>query len=81
MIYESDWSTDHRVVDLAIIFVVCTVLYCGTTDCFDDLISGFHICVNQWKLAFKNEAFSVLLLSWGGCCCCFIVMKDGHPWN
>jgi len=50
------------VVDLATIFAVCTVLYCGTTERFDDLISGFHICVNQWKLALKNEAFSVLLL-------------------
>ena len=46
------------VVDLPIIFAVCTVLYCGTIECFNDLISGFHICVNQWKLAFNSEAFS-----------------------
>ena len=43
------------VVDLRIIFALCTVLYCGTTECFDVLIHGFHICVNHWKLAFKNE--------------------------
>jgi len=34
-------------VDLPIIFAVCTALYCGTTERFDDLKSGFHICVNQ----------------------------------
>ena len=50
------------IIDLPIIFPVCAMLYCGTTERFDDLISGFHICVNQWKLALKNEAFSVLLL-------------------
>jgi hypothetical protein len=44
-------------VDLPIIFALCTVL---STKCFDDLISGFHICINQWKLAFKNEAYLVL---------------------
>jgi len=51
------------VVDLPIIFAVCTALCCENTECFDDLVSGFHICVNQWKLALKNLAFSVLLLS------------------
>jgi hypothetical protein len=55
------------VVDLPVIFAVCTALYCGTTECFNDLKNGFHIYVNQWTLAFRNEAFSVLLLSWGGC--------------
>jgi hypothetical protein len=69
------------IVDLPLIFAVCTLLCCDTTERFDDLVSGFHICVNQWMLAFRNEAFSVLFLSWGVCCCCFILMQDGHPWN
>lgn len=55
------------VVVLPIIFAVCTALCCGTTECFNDLVGGFHVFVNQWKLALKNAAFSVLLLSWGGC--------------
>lgn len=55
------------VVDLPIIFALCTVMYCGATERFDFLICGFHISVNQWKLAFENELVSVLLLSRGGC--------------
>jgi hypothetical protein len=54
------------VVYFPITFAVCAVLYDGTTGSSDILICGFQICVNQWKLTFRNEAFSGLLLLWGG---------------
>jgi hypothetical protein len=46
-----------RFVYFPINFALSTALYHGTNESSDVLVCGFQICVNQWKLAFRNEHF------------------------